>query len=170
MITPTKRQWCAMLAKLVAPMDAERAAAAFVDMLPMLPTDDALYTRQTLDSVATCDRRTSVPNFADIARVLGEAAKARMPANVRMGYTPPSWPALDDLSESDEARAEAADRAQAVISELRTIGHQMRGADGKPAPKHLTPLQMALQARACGAIMRPDWARALAAHEAGGEA
>lgn len=106
-----RRQWCAMLAKLVVPMDAERAAKAFVDMLPMLPVDDTLYTRATLDAAATCERKTAVPTYADLTNVLGCAAKDRLSVSVRMGYKPP-----EKLLESP--RETLAER-EATIARLR---------------------------------------------------
>ncbi len=163
-----RREWCAMLAKLVAPMDAERAAKAFVDMLPMLPPDDTLYTRATLDEAATCDRKTAVPTFADISRVLGHAAKARLPADVRMGYANPQWPSLPpERPMTAEEREQAVEAVAALKAELRAKGCGAKIEDVKPEPSYLTPLQMALAARQCGAIMRPDWARALAEHDRG---
>lgn len=93
-ISQNKRQWCAVLAKLVAPMAPETAVRAFVDMLPMLPPDDTLYNRQTLEDVATCTRRTAVPTYADLSAVLRKAAYDRLPATVRMGYVPPKWRTL----------------------------------------------------------------------------
>jgi hypothetical protein len=167
MITKTKREWCAMLAKLVAPMEPERAAVAFIDMLPMLPPDDALYTRQTLDRAATCDRKTSVPTFADLSRVLGEAAKERLPANVRMGYVPPKWPQIESAAPTDEDREAACYRAQAVKAELVQRSFAAKGVEEKPEPKYLTPLQLAQVALKNGFAMRADWAQALAEHEAG---
>lgn len=85
-----KRQWCAMLAKLVAPMDAARAAAAFVAMLPVLPPDDACYSTEAALRIARADRRTSVPLFADIEKGLlaershleVEIARLRLPGSL----------------------------------------------------------------------------------------
>lgn len=166
-----RREWCAMLAKLVAPMEPETAARAFADMLPMLPPDEALYTRQTLDAVATCDRRTAVPTYADISRVLGEASKARLPASVRMGYTPPAWPALgsDAGSPSQAERDAACARSQAVKAELRVMGTVARGGDEKPQPRHLTPLQLAQAYRAAGKPLRTGLRAALDGREGGHE-
>lgn len=160
-----RREWCAMLAKLVAPMDAERAAKAFVDMLPMLPADGALYNRATLDEAATCERKTAVPTFADISRVLGLAAQARLPANVRMGYTPPPPPPSTAQRATPEELERAAEIVELLKSELRAKNTIARMATEKPEPKYLTPLQQALAARQSGAIMRPDWIRILAEHD-----
>lgn len=113
-----KRQWCAMLAKLVAPMEPEKAARAFVDMLPMLPADETLYNRQTLDDAATCERKTAVPNFADLARVLGRAGLNRLPANVRMGYTPPEK-LLETPRDTPEEIAACIARNRPIIDQLR---------------------------------------------------
>lgn len=117
-MTQTKRQWCAMLAKLVAPMDPETAAKAFVDMLPLLPLDDTLYTRATLEAAATCERKTAVPNYADLSRVLGRAAKERLPVAVRMGYKP----ALSQQNAKRPTKSECdyvAALAKSLVAELK---------------------------------------------------
>ncbi|MDE3023486.1 MAG: hypothetical protein KGI54_16830 [Pseudomonadota bacterium] len=169
MITRPKREWCAMLAKLTSPMDPETAARAFVDMLPMLPPDDTLYTRQTLDAAATCDRRTSVPTFADISRVLGEAQRASLPYDARNGYTGPQFPALAPAKpmtpeERKQTAAVVAQKVAALKAEMARDCRVMPEAN-RPEPKYLTPLQLALAARQSGAIMRPDWAAVLADYE-----
>lgn len=117
-MSQTRRQWCAMLAKLVAPMDPETAARAFVDMLPMLPPDDTLYTRATLDDAATCTRRTAVPTYEDLSRVLGRAAKARLPVAVRMGYKPAA-PMLDAPRPTQAERDYVAALVKALSAELK---------------------------------------------------
>ncbi len=61
-----KRRWCAILAKLVAPMDAARAAAAFADMLPALPDDDNLFSVEAACRVARKERRTALPTFREL--------------------------------------------------------------------------------------------------------
>ncbi len=58
-------------------------------------------------------------------------------------------------------------RAKAVRDELAERSAAAKGVPAKPTPRHLTKLQLALAAKACGAIMRPDWARALAEHAQG---
>lgn len=117
-MSQTRRQWCAMLAKLVAPMDPETAARAFVDMLPMLPADDMLYTRATLDAAATCERKTAVPAYADLSRVLGRAAKDRLPVAVRMGYKP-ALPRVQIPPPTQAERDYVAALAKEVIAELK---------------------------------------------------
>lgn len=117
-MSQTKRQWCAMLAKLVAPMEPERAARAFVDMLPMLPADDSLYNRQTLDDAATCERKTAVPTYADLSKVLGRAGLARLPAPVRMGYKPPA-PMLEPPRASPEDYEQVSAIVRALTAELK---------------------------------------------------
>lgn len=121
-----KRQWCAMLAKLVAPMEPERAARAFVDMLPLLPEDETLYNRATLEQAATCERKTAVPNYADLSKVLGNYGKQRLPAHIRMGYKPPmiSHSVLPPTQqERDEVRA----LVKALTAELKAKHATRRG-------------------------------------------
>lgn len=125
-----RRQWCAMLAKLVAPMEPEIAARAFVDMLPLLPTDDALYTRATLEAAACCERRTAVPNFADLAKVLGRAGLERLPVTVRMGYQPPQ-PLLEAPCETPAAREAAIARNQPALAALKAAALAKRQALAK---------------------------------------
>lgn len=164
-MSQTKRQWCAMLAKLVAPMDPETAARAFVDMLPMLPADDTLYTRATLDAAATCERKTAVPAFADISTVLGRAAKARLPADVRMGWKP-ALPAPEFHRESPEEIEACRARNRAIIDQMRAEAAASRPAHERPGPKYLTVLELALTDRAEGRpITRPDKIAALAEYD-----
>lgn len=118
-MSQVKRQWCAMLAKLVAPMEPELAARAFVDMLPLLPADDSLYTRATLEATARCERRTTVPTYADISAVLGRAARERLPVAVRMGYTP-CVPLLEVPRESLAVREACIARNRPAIEALRS--------------------------------------------------
>lgn len=125
-----RRQWCAMLAKLVAPMEPEIAARAFVDMLPLLPTDDTLYTRATLDAAACCDRRTAVPNFTDVSRVLGRAGLERLPVAVRMGYRPPQ-PLLVAPCETLAEREAAIARNQPALAALKAGAAAKRHARAK---------------------------------------
>ena len=107
-----------MLAKLVAPMEPERAARAFADMLPMLPVDDTLYNRQTLDAAATCERKTAVPNYADLSRVLGRAGLERLPVAVRMGYKPPA-PLLEPPRTTPEDYEAVRAMVRALTAELK---------------------------------------------------
>ncbi|MDE2458600.1 MAG: hypothetical protein KGL20_05125, partial [Rhodospirillales bacterium] len=131
----------------------------------------ALYNRATLDEAATCERKTAVPTFADISRVLGLAAQARLPANVRMGYTRPQWHSLPaEQPMTAEERKQALQVTAALKGELRAKGCGAKIEDVRPEPRYLTPLQLALAARKSGAIMRPDWALALSEHEANDQA
>lgn len=113
-----KCQWCAMLAKLVAPMEPERAARAFVDMLPLLPADETLYNRATLEQAATCERKTAVPNYADISKVLGNASKQKLPAHIRMGYKPPVLSLAPPKPTEEECEAVSA-LVKAITAELK---------------------------------------------------
>lgn len=107
-----------MLAKLVAPMDPERAARAYVDMLPMLPEDDELYNRATLHEAATCDRKTAVPNYADLSRVLGKESISRLPVRLRMGYKQPERLAETRYTTAQDKEAVAL-LVKALIAELK---------------------------------------------------
>jgi hypothetical protein len=43
--------WAAMLAKMVAPMDAERGGKAIAAMMPMLTLPDAAFTLESVRAV-----------------------------------------------------------------------------------------------------------------------
>lgn len=76
-MSEAKRKWCAMLAKLTAPMDPAEAAKAFVNMLPMLPGDDAAYNRDTLEAAAIRQKGDpAIPNFDMMQRALTAWCKA----------------------------------------------------------------------------------------------
>lgn len=89
-MSEAKRKWCSVLAKLVAPLDAERAVKAFVAMLPMLPEDDRLFTDRAARNIAVGERRTAVPTFEDLERALKveavrleiEVARQRLPSDL----------------------------------------------------------------------------------------
>lgn len=60
-------------------------------------------------------------------------------------------------------------RVQALHDERDERRAAAKKSDARPAARHLTPLQLALSARAQGISLRPDLARALAEHEAANE-
>ena len=97
-----KREWCAMLAKLTSPMEAETATAAFVAMLPLLDFTDDAFNRSTLEAAARREPGdTAIPNFDKIARVLGEWFKARRPSEHHALAAPDTdLPALDAADHS----------------------------------------------------------------------
>lgn len=73
-----RRKWCAILAKLLAPMDAERAAAGLVAMLAMLAgLPDSAFTEATAHTVCTSGRiarpmlRSNTPDGRDLPAVYG---------------------------------------------------------------------------------------------------
>lgn len=73
-----RRGWCAILAKLLAPMDAERAAAGLVAMLPMLANlPDSAFTDATAHTVCTNGRevravlKANTPEKHDLPAVYG---------------------------------------------------------------------------------------------------
>lgn len=61
--------WAAMLAKLVAPMEAERAAKALADMLPMLNLPREAFTIESLRAIAQEGRKVSAGEYAPLTRV-----------------------------------------------------------------------------------------------------
>lgn len=61
-------------------------------------------------------------------------------------------------------------RVQALHAERDERRAAAKNPDARPTARHLTPLQLALDAKRTGAVMRPDWATALAEHKASNEA
>ncbi len=164
MISPTKLQWCSMLAKLVAPMDAERAAKAFVDMLPLLPADDDRYTRRALERAAKIDRKTAVPTFDDIDRAFAAEWKDALPAHQRLGGAPGALRIEHRRAEPTEAeRQRVAAQAAAFKAEMEA---RQVVEPPKVEPKYATKLQLALSASPAVLAMRPDLRAALAEHQA----
>lgn len=174
MTSPTKLSWCAMLSKLVAPMDPERAAKAFADMLPMLPEDDDLYTRSALERAAKIDRKTAVPTFEDLSAALAEEWRGRLPVAIRMGASPA--PALPTPTPREPTDAEAAhvtrrvDEAKAILAAAgaRRDFCTNRGPE-TARPRHVSKLELGLAEQRRGVPIeriRPDWRAALEAHAA----
>lgn len=65
-----RRQWVAMLAKLVAPMDAATAAQALADMLPLLAdVPEGAFEPASLTSAAAAAPHR-VPTFTELHRAL----------------------------------------------------------------------------------------------------
>ena len=114
--THTQLRWCAMLAKLTAPMDSERAAQAFTYMLPMLPKDDAAYNKDTLEQAA---RRNpgdaAVPNYDRLARVFSDWRKANLPVQLRMGGSIPVAQLIAPKKQVTQEEIECVDHLVATI-------------------------------------------------------
>jgi hypothetical protein len=71
--------WAAMLAKMVAPMDAERAAKAIMGMVPMLAFPDQAFTPESVREVCASGQirgdyhgpLSRVPTFGELETALG---------------------------------------------------------------------------------------------------
>lgn len=75
----TRQQWVAMLAKLVAPMDATTAAKALTAILPMLDDfPDGAFTLDSLGAVASACTH-GVPNYAELRGHIGAWWKLHRP-------------------------------------------------------------------------------------------
>jgi hypothetical protein len=165
MTTQTKLTWCAMLAKLVAPMEPERAAKAFADMLPLLPADDDRYTRSALERAAKIDRKTAVPTFEDLSRAFSEEWKANLPAAVRLGANPET-PRLDAPARVPPS-AEECDHVRNLVTAFKADVAKVSEAKGVDAVVHdippapLSKLQLARAATPAVLAMRPDLRAAL---------
>ena len=139
-----RQQWTAMLAKLVAPMEATRAAKALTDMLPMLADfPDAAFCLDSLDHVAT--KRTSPPSYGDLRSDLADWWKRHRPQPTAIEGKQPATAAQDaidrDVRESwaniTAAEVRAKIRALEGHKMRATLGHFIATAIGKHAPHHL---------------------------------
>jgi hypothetical protein len=73
-----REKWCAMLAKLCAPMDAPAAANALVTMLPLFADlPDAAFTHHSLTHVA--ELAIGVPSYARLRAWMDAWWKANKP-------------------------------------------------------------------------------------------
>lgn len=160
-MTPTKiqRAWCAMLAKMVAPMDASAACAAFIDMLPMLPPEDAAYNCTTLERAARREPGdTAIPNYDRLARSFGQWRRDNLPAHVRMGGSMTVKQVIEQrVPPTPEEIVEVRAKAAAIRSETRN--------DPKTAarvePKFVDKLTLARMASPEVLACRPDLRAAL---------
>ena len=139
-----RQQWVAMLAKLVAPMDATRAAKALADMLPMLADfPDAAFCLDSLDAVAT--KRTSPPSYAELRSDLAKWWKQHRPQPTAIEGKQPATARQDEIDRdvSESWANITAPQVRAKIRELdgngmrATLGHFLATAIAKHAPHHL---------------------------------
>jgi hypothetical protein len=139
-----RQQWVAMLAKLVAPMDATRAAKALADMLPMLADfPDAAFCLDSLNAVAT--KRSAPPSYADLRSDLAKWWKQHRPQPVAIEGKQPATARQDEIDRdvSESWANITAPQVRAKIRELegngmrQTLGHFLATAIFKHAPHHL---------------------------------
>lgn len=155
-----RRQWCAVLAKLVSPMDAHRAAAAFVDMLPMLSADERYYTPDTAKRVAKAERKTSIPTFGDIEAVFAEIYRERLPYSVRTGGSASIGVAVERIS-GTVTPSRTPEEIQAVRAQVAALKAEFAAARParevtRPAPSYLDKLTLARIATPAVLASRPD--------------
>lgn len=168
-MTRIKREWCAMLAKLTAPVHAEAAVKAFIDMLPLLPQDDAAYNRDTLELAARRELGDpAIPNYDVLSRAFGKWHRGNRPIEHRQGADPVVQGityALPDLRPpSPEECAEVAAKVAALKAEFGA--KQGPRAAKEVLPKYLSKLELALSVPREVAMRRPDLAEALRQHDA----
>lgn len=168
MTTETQRSWCAMLAKLTAPMNAPDAAQAFVAMLPMLPKEDSAYNRNTLERAARRDPGdTAIPNYDRLARVFADWRRENLPVQVRMGGEVPVAQLIAPKVERTPAECARVDQQ---VAELKAeMASTLCGAEIKAAPNYPTKLQLALSASPAVLATRPDYRAVLEMHQAATE-
>lgn len=151
-----KPMWVAMLAKMVAPMDSERASQAITAMLPMLSLPPEAFTIESVKEVCQSGRisglgehgpLTRVPTFIELEKALGRwwARKVELEL-VRAAPTPRAR-----LAAPPQENGPTQDAIDYVADRLRTF-HARRSlpsaADGprvKVKPLHLSDERLALE-------------------------
>jgi hypothetical protein len=140
----SRQQWAAMLAKLVAPMDAPRAGKALADMLPMLQDfPDSAFCLDSLEAVAAACKFP--PSYAELREHLGAWWKAHRPHPVAIAASQPATVRQREIDqEVEESWATITPRQ--IHAKVRALeGHPMRAMIGsflasalrKHAPHHL---------------------------------
>ena len=167
-MSDTKRKWCAMLAKLTAPMHPEEAAKGFVNMLPMLPEDDAAFNRDTLERAARRELGDpAVPNFDTISRAFAKWNRDNRPAAQQLGANPEVLRIAKAITPrepiSPEESAAIDVQIEAMKAEFSARAPAKEG--GKVEPKYLNKLQLALTSSPETLAIRPDLRAALEKHE-----
>lgn len=122
-----RRMWCAMLAKLVAPMDAERAAAALVAMLPMLKGfPDGVFTEGSVHTVCTSGRAQAdgshgplsrTPTYGELEAALGRLLRGLRESGALDGPKPLLALPAPVSGPSDAAMAEVARVVGAFVAQ-----------------------------------------------------
>jgi hypothetical protein len=127
-----RQQWAAMLAKLVAPMDSERASKGLAGILPMLEAyPDGAFTLDSLEYVAA--RLQRVPTYSELNPLIGAWWKEHRPAHVAITHD------RSDLNkirrEHDAAEASwkgiTADQLRAKLREIAACPEAHRGTLGR---------------------------------------
>jgi hypothetical protein len=137
--TKTKREWCAMLAKLTCPMDPSTATAAFVAMLPMLDFTDEAFNRATLTAAARRDPGdAAIPNFDRISRALGEWQRSNRPAHLRLGANPAAAQIAHELPPPDPGEKARIGEALALLAENMRQAAYAKSQRPEVKPAYLT--------------------------------
>jgi hypothetical protein len=160
-----RQAWSAMLAKLVAPMDAERAAKAIAGMLPMLSHfPDAAFSVASLEAVCASGRvlpdgsqapMNRVPTLGELALAIGRNwAKEREMMRLRqMPIVYEGLPAPKP-EDRDPVVIEAVRNVVGAFVEQRTWNrpeNQLPGDRHKVRPRHLTDQQLLIEYEALSA-------------------
>lgn len=143
-----------MLAKLVAPMDAERGAAGMAAMLPMLAHyPDAMFTPASAAAVASTGRvfdigkygpLTRIPTFGELDTALGrwwrqerERVALRAEPEPRLALAGPPAPAA-----AERPLAAVRDVVQAFVAERAALHVEEAPARRKVTPRPLSDGQL----------------------------
>lgn len=116
-----RRMWVAILAKLVSPMDPERAAAGLAAMLPMLAGyPDAMFCQDSAHAICTTGRvlsqgvygpMTRVPTYGEVQDALGRWWRNKgefVPVPPSAGFLP--------APEAEERTPEAIEQVRALVA------------------------------------------------------
>lgn len=153
-----KAVWAAMLARLVAPMDHERAAQGIAAMMPMLTLPDAVFTPESVRAVCSTGRQlgewqygplTRVPTFGELETALGRWwAKRQELELLRAAPTPrAALPVPPKEGPTPEVVQQVADRIRAFVGE-RSLPVVPGKAEIKP--RHLSNAQLAVEYQRLG--------------------
>ncbi len=170
-MTAHRTTWIAALAKLVTPLDPERAAVAMTEYLPFLrDLPDAAFTWASLHHVAMHPRRLMVPDLSEILRPLTDHWRRNRPHRDALPV-----PAAHAETAPAEARCTPEKPLAEYAAHLaKKFGYRMKGFElaaptsAEPSPKppipaSFLPAESLAAARAANPIVQA--ARAAAAKE-----
>lgn len=148
-----RRQWCAMVAKLVYPVDPARCGAALVGYLPMLEDlPNEAFGPGSIEAVAMAERRMAFPSFDEVAKPLRAWWRDNRPASQR-------FPALAPAREEPRTPPTPEEIAyvEARVAEARAICAANRKPETRRAvkPAYLTPDQLRASYNAKGIPLPP---------------
>lgn len=156
-----KQMWVAMLAKMVAPMDSERASQAITALLPMLSLPPEAFTIESIKEMCQSGRisglgehgpLTRVPTFIELEKALGRwwAKKVELEL-LRAAPTPRARLAAppQENGPTEQAVQYVADKVRAFQSE-RSFQSPTDKPKARIKPLHLSDGHLALEYKRLG--------------------